>query len=92
MEEWLEFEEALGRALPYALLDSSSGLIHRLASAVQGRDFLLGKQMCLADVAVFAALLPWLQELPVYAEPARALNVYLLALFMQRSMFVVSHF
>ena len=70
MEQWLEFEEAeLRSSLPDALGPSASGAaaepLHRLAAAVEGRHCLVGTALTLADVVVYATLLPVFSKLPV---------------------------
>lgn len=66
----MEFEEAeLRGCLPdlscSAAHQPAAEPLHRLASAVAGRACLVGDTLTLADVAVFATLLPVFSRLPV---------------------------
>ena len=70
VEQWVEIEEAeLRRCLPdltcSAAHETAAEPLHRLASAVAGRACLVGDSLTLADVAVYATLLPVFSRLPV---------------------------
>ena len=70
IEQWLEFEEAeLRRSLPDVSATAAPGPaaepLLRLASAVAGPHCLVGAALTLADVAIYATLLPVLSKLPV---------------------------
>lgn len=59
-------EELLRHCLPYSLLSANAELIQRLAAAVEGRRFLVGEHLSLADVAIYATLLPSVTNYPVW--------------------------
>ncbi len=65
VEEWLEVEEVLRHSLPYSLLSANAGLIRRVASTVDGKDYLVGQKLSLADIALYSTLLPALIKYPV---------------------------
>ncbi|CAL8471724.1 g11266 [Coccomyxa elongata] len=64
IEEWLEIEERVRQFLPYSLLSANADLIRKLASAVDGKEYVVGQQLSLADVALYATLLPALTKYP----------------------------
>ena len=70
IEEWLEVEEVLRHSLPYSLLSSNAELIRRLAVTLEHKDYLVGQQLSLADVALYSTLLPALIKYPVRHRPA----------------------
>ena len=71
VEGWLEYEEILRHSLPHALLAAKAPHMRRLATALEGHDFLLGDSLSLADIALFGTLLPALSTQPVH-DPSLA--------------------
>ena len=65
VEGWLEYEEILRHSLPHALLAAKANDMRRLATAVEGHDFLVGQSLSLADIAMFGTLLPTMSNQPV---------------------------
>jgi hypothetical protein len=60
VEQWLELEEQLRHCLPPSL--GSEALLHKLADALDGKQYLVGDGLSLADVAVYSTLLPALRQ------------------------------
>ncbi len=69
VEGWLEYEEILRHSLPHALLASKAPHMRRLATALEGQEFLVGESLSLADIALFGTLLPTLSRQPVHISP-----------------------
>ena len=70
VEGWLEFEEILRHSLPHALLADKANHIRRLVTSLEGRKFLVGDALSLADIAIYGTLLPTLSKQPVKLHPA----------------------
>lgn len=65
VEQWLELEEKLRHALPYSLLSAKAGMLRKLAEALDQKEYLVGDQLSLADIAIYSTLLSALTKYPV---------------------------